>query len=424
MSWALSGGDHILGISIPEVLTPPAGRPIESARAVPPTPRRTPCPTRNTPKASARARTPRFPRRRRSGRRPRTNKDWWPNQLDLSVLHHALAPVQSDGGGLRLRRAVQVPRRRGAEARPRRGDDEIAGLVAGRLRPLRAALHPHDVARRRHVPHRRRPRRRRRGAAALRSPQQLARQRQPRQGAAAALADQEEVRPEDLLGRPAGPGRQRGHGVDGLQDLRLRLRPSRRLGARGHLLGSRGHLARRRALQRRPRARQAARRRADGPHLRESRRARRQARSAGGRARHPRDLRPHGDERRGDGRAHRRRPHVRQDAWRGPAARTSVRSPRRPRSRSKGLGWKNKHGSGKGAAHDHQRPRGRVDQQPDEVGQRVPREPLQVRVGADDEPRRREAVDAEESRGAGHRAGCARSVQAARADDADDATWR
>ena len=32
---------------------------------------------------------------------------------------------------------------------------------------------------------------------------------------------------------------------------------------------------------------------------------------------HPRDLRPHGDERRGDGRADRRRPHVRQDPRRG-----------------------------------------------------------------------------------------------------------
>ena len=35
-------------------------------------------------------------------------------------------------------------------------------------------------------------------------------------------------------------------------------------------------------------------------------------------ARHPRDLRPHGDERRGDGRAHRRRPLVRQDPRRCP----------------------------------------------------------------------------------------------------------
>jgi catalase (peroxidase I) len=34
--------------------------------------------------------------------------------------------------------------------------------VAGRLRPLRPALHPHGLAQRRHLPHRRRPRRRRR----------------------------------------------------------------------------------------------------------------------------------------------------------------------------------------------------------------------------------------------------------------------
>ena len=56
-----------------------------------------------------------------------------------------------------------------------------------------------------------------------------------------------------------------------------------------------------------------ARRRADGPDLRESGRPERQAGSARGGARHPRDVRAHGDERRGDGRADRRRPHLRQD---------------------------------------------------------------------------------------------------------------
>ena len=40
----------------------------------------------------------------------------------------------------------------------------------------------------------------------------------------------------------------------GLRDLRLRLRPRGRLGARGDLLGPGGHLARRRALRGRPRA--------------------------------------------------------------------------------------------------------------------------------------------------------------------------
>ena len=59
---------------------------------------------------------------------------------------------------------------------------------------------------------------------------------------------------QDLVGRPAGAGRQRRAGGHGLRDLRLRLRPRGRLGARGDLLGPRGHLARRRALQRRARA--------------------------------------------------------------------------------------------------------------------------------------------------------------------------
>ena len=54
------------------------------------------------------------------------------------------------------------------------------------------------------------------------------------------VADQAEVRPQDLLGRPHDPRRQRRAGVDGLQDLRLRRRPRRRLGAGpGHLLGRR-----------------------------------------------------------------------------------------------------------------------------------------------------------------------------------------
>ena len=93
--------------------------------------------------------------------------------------------------------------------------------------------------------------------AALRAAQQLAGQRQPRQGAPAALADQAEVRPQDLLGRPDDPHRQRRAGVDGLQDLRLRRRPRGHLGAgRGRLLGHReGKWLARRALQRRPRSR-------------------------------------------------------------------------------------------------------------------------------------------------------------------------
>ena len=165
----------------------------------------------------------------------------------------ALLPVQSDGRGVRLRQGIQEPRPECRDQGPACPDDGLAGVVAGRLWPLRAAVHPHGVAQRRHLPHRRRPRRRRSRPAALRAAQQLAGQREPRQGAPAAVADQAEVRPENLLGRPDDSHRQRRPRVDGLQDVRFRRRARRRLGARrGHLLGPRRQVAGGRALQRRP----------------------------------------------------------------------------------------------------------------------------------------------------------------------------
>ena len=130
-----------------------------------------------------------------------------------------------------------------------------------------------------------------------------------------------------------GPRRQRRPGVDGLRDLRLRRRPRGRLGARGgRLLGPRDHLARRRALHRRPRAGEPARRGPDGPDLRQPGGPQRQPGPAGRGPRHPRDLPPDGDERRGDRRADRRRPHLRQDPRRRPGR------ARRPRPRGRPAG--------------------------------------------------------------------------------------
>ena len=66
-------------------------------------------------------------------------------------------------------------------------------------------------------------------------------------------------------------------------------------------------------------------------------------------ARHPRDVPPDGDERRGDRRPDRRRPHLRQDPRCGrPGTSTSVRSPRARRSELQGLGWANTFNTGKG----------------------------------------------------------------------------
>ena len=160
------------------------------------------------------------------------------------------------------------------------------------------------------------------------------------------------------------------------------------------LLGTRGDLARRRTLQRRTRAGGAARRGADGPDLRQSGRAQRQSGSGGGGQGHPRNVLPHGDERRGDGRAHCRRPHLRQD-------------PRRRRSVADGPGAGRRRHRGSGPRLEeqawhrlrrrrhHRRPGSHLVADADEVEQPLLRQPVQQRMGADQEPGRCAAVEGE-----------------------------
>ena len=98
---------------------------------------------------------------------------------------------------------------------------------------------------------------------------------------------------------------------------------------------------------------------------------------------------PDGDERRGDGRAHRRRPHVRQDPRRRRPRRVRrVPSPRVPAIERAGVRLEGQLRDRQGRRHDHQRVGGCVDQRPDPVGQRLLREPVRLRVGADEEPGR------------------------------------
>ena len=102
--------------------------------------------------------------------RPRSNQDWWPNQLDLQVLHQHSPRANPMGEDFDYAEEFKTLDVDALKQDIFDGDDDVAGLVAGRLRPLRAALHPDDVARRRHVPHRRRPGRWRRAARSASPP--------------------------------------------------------------------------------------------------------------------------------------------------------------------------------------------------------------------------------------------------------------
>ena len=102
------------------------------------------------------------------------------------------------------------------------------------------------------------------------------------------------------------------------------------------------------------------RRHHDGPDLRESRRPGRQAGSVGRGDRHQGDVRPHGDERRGDRRADRRRPHPRQDPRRGPGRWHGPRA-RGCSHRAAGPGLEVPVRLRQGRRLHHQRARGRVD---------------------------------------------------------------
>ena len=63
-----------------------------------------------------------------------------------------------------------------------------------------------------------------------------------------------------------------------------------------------------------------------------------------------------------------------------------------------GLGWKSKYETGIGCRRHHRRPGGHLDADADQVEQPLLQEPVRERMGADEEPGRRQAVEGQERR--------------------------
>ena len=103
-----------------------------------------------------------------------TNRFWWPDQLDLSLLRQNAAESNPMGDDFNYAEEFSTLDLAAVKKDIEGGDDDLSGLVAGGLRALRAAVHPDGVARCGHLSRRGRPRRRPGRPAAVRAAQQLA----------------------------------------------------------------------------------------------------------------------------------------------------------------------------------------------------------------------------------------------------------
>ena len=157
-----------------------------------------------------------------------------------------------------------------------------------------------------------------------------------------------------------------------------------------------------------------------GLDLREPGGAERQPGSAGLGPRHPRDLRTDGDERRGDGRPHRRRPHGRQVPRRRRSASTSGPSPRAVPSSTRA--WAGRTASAPVTASHTLTSglEGAWTNEPTKWDNGYLDNLYKYDYELTTSPAGAQQWTPTDAGGAGRRAGCTRSVEAARADDAHD----
>ena len=86
-----------------------------------------------------------------------SNRDWWPNQLDLRILHQHGNLSNPMGEAFDYAEEFKKLDLAAVKKDLYAADDRLPGVVAGGLGPLRSAVHPHGLAQRGHLPHGRRP---------------------------------------------------------------------------------------------------------------------------------------------------------------------------------------------------------------------------------------------------------------------------
>ena len=80
-----------------------------------------------------------------TGAHAHTNRDWWPKQLDIGVLHTNAPAADPMGEAFDYAKefeSLDID----ADQGPACLDDGLAGVVASRLRSLWRIVHPHGVA--------------------------------------------------------------------------------------------------------------------------------------------------------------------------------------------------------------------------------------------------------------------------------------
>ena len=124
-----------------------------------------------------------------------SNRDWWPNQLTLVKVLHQNCPM-SNPLGKEFNYAEEFKKlyMKALKKHLYALMTDSQGWWPADFGHYGGLLHSDGVAQRRHLPHRRRPRGRGLRRPTLCAPQQLARQRESRQGAPARLIKQKYAR--------------------------------------------------------------------------------------------------------------------------------------------------------------------------------------------------------------------------------------